>query len=613
MLGILTKHPSPATPFAPSKEPITAPHPFDRTDADIVLRSSDLVDFHVFSQVLLAASPFFEGMFDIPQPPLYQQQLKDGRPIIEVSEESVVLDTILRICYPINNPSEWSLEEVEPALRAAIKYEMELPTTVLTTRLKSLIPVSPFQVWAIACRLRLEEVASIAADEVRCTGKTPQVLARRHPILRFEGSECLDGVSAGDFYRLCEYDRSPDRSPGRSLGRSPGRSIGRSQGRSLGRSPGLPSGGVKIPGFSFHEHSGIDAPVDPLEAGTIDSAHETLSNYPSSPDIICRTSDGVEFFAHFSILYAASSQKILGNIKPGRLYNEQHKCNSPQSTSATHPIVSFDLCGSTLAALLLLCYNRDTGLCPRILSHPTHCLDVLAAAVKYDFHFVQPIILSRWQIAMERGPVQAYLAAAATSGHAARAKEAAQCTIAKSVSGVYVPELECAFALVYRRLLVYDEKCHRITTDHLERTLATLHVPPPSNNDAYNPPSPLLTAFSIIPSGPADPIFHSARAKKTNNGKLVVGRDRVDGAPQSTWVRRLISLTIGQTSISGSRVVLPALGELFAKATKTTADREHMWCEACQPLAEDILKVDHDHRLMVRALDEASRYNFYWL
>ena len=181
-----TEPPSPAAPSTPSKEPTTAPHPFDRTHADIILRTSDLVDFHVFSQVLIAASPFFEGMFDIPQPPPNQQQLKYGRPIIEVSEESMALETVLRICYPINNSSEWSLEEIEPALLAAMKYEMELPTTVLMMRLKSLIPTSPLQVWAIACRLRLEEIASIAADEVRRSRNTSQASARRHPILRFE-------------------------------------------------------------------------------------------------------------------------------------------------------------------------------------------------------------------------------------------------------------------------------------------------------------------------------------------------------------------------------------------------------------------------------------------
>ena len=55
------------------KLPSTASYPFDKTNADIILRTSDLVDFHVFSQILIAASPFFEGMFDVPQPPPEQQ------------------------------------------------------------------------------------------------------------------------------------------------------------------------------------------------------------------------------------------------------------------------------------------------------------------------------------------------------------------------------------------------------------------------------------------------------------------------------------------------------------------------------------------------------------
>ena len=140
--------------------------PFNKLNADIILRTSDLVDFHVFSQVLIAASPFFEGMFDVPHPPPEQQkeQLKLGRSVIEVSEDSKALSTILWICYPIKKQKPPSLEEIEPALRAAMKYEMELPTAVLKERLEDLTPAHPMEAWAIACRLRLEDTACMAAS-----------------------------------------------------------------------------------------------------------------------------------------------------------------------------------------------------------------------------------------------------------------------------------------------------------------------------------------------------------------------------------------------------------------------------------------------------------------
>jgi len=42
--------------------------PFDRPDADIILRSTDGVEFHTFKSILSLASQFFNDMYEIPQP-----------------------------------------------------------------------------------------------------------------------------------------------------------------------------------------------------------------------------------------------------------------------------------------------------------------------------------------------------------------------------------------------------------------------------------------------------------------------------------------------------------------------------------------------------------------
>ena len=123
----------------------TASYPFDKTNADIILRTPDQVDFHVYSQILVVASPFFEGMLDVPQPPLNQQELKYGRPIIHVSETSKALDPLLRICYPINKRKKLTAEEIEVALAAAMKFEMEFAITVLTENLHTLAKSSPLE------------------------------------------------------------------------------------------------------------------------------------------------------------------------------------------------------------------------------------------------------------------------------------------------------------------------------------------------------------------------------------------------------------------------------------------------------------------------------------
>ncbi|KAI0738445.1 hypothetical protein C8Q80DRAFT_244295 [Daedaleopsis nitida] len=134
--------------------PRIAPSPFDRSITDIILRTTDNFDFHVFSQVLIAASPFFEEMLQLPHSsPPGQGQLNYGKPIIPISEDSTTLSILLRICYPVMQQDVKTLEELEPALRAAMEFEMELAIAVLTKRLEKLACKFPLKAWAIAWNL----------------------------------------------------------------------------------------------------------------------------------------------------------------------------------------------------------------------------------------------------------------------------------------------------------------------------------------------------------------------------------------------------------------------------------------------------------------------------
>ncbi|KAI0698249.1 hypothetical protein BC835DRAFT_1466668 [Cytidiella melzeri] len=47
---------------------VIAGDPFNLPTADVVFRTSDHVDFHVHKLILSIASPFFTGMFSLPQP-----------------------------------------------------------------------------------------------------------------------------------------------------------------------------------------------------------------------------------------------------------------------------------------------------------------------------------------------------------------------------------------------------------------------------------------------------------------------------------------------------------------------------------------------------------------
>ncbi|KAI6097666.1 hypothetical protein EDD16DRAFT_594554 [Pisolithus croceorrhizus] len=150
---------------------ISASSPFNHAKADVILRSSDNVDFRVFKLFLLLSSPFFETLFDLPQPSednLTDTEMKDGLPVIPISEDSRTLDTLLRFCYPCTltkNPSLNHFTEVVRVLEAAQKYSLdEVESTIREAFFKpAILEVNPLRCFAIARQARLREETILSA------------------------------------------------------------------------------------------------------------------------------------------------------------------------------------------------------------------------------------------------------------------------------------------------------------------------------------------------------------------------------------------------------------------------------------------------------------------
>jgi hypothetical protein len=106
------KESSSSTPFGP---------PFDDADADVILQSSDQVDFHVYRIILSKSSPFFKSMFSLPQPDAANKQ-----PVINLTENSRTIEVLLASIYPVASVDTESLSLVDMigALAAAKKYDM---------------------------------------------------------------------------------------------------------------------------------------------------------------------------------------------------------------------------------------------------------------------------------------------------------------------------------------------------------------------------------------------------------------------------------------------------------------------------------------------------------
>jgi len=96
--------------------------PFDISDTNLIIRSSDLVDFRVHKSILAMASPFFKDLLSLPQPS--DGEIADGHPVVQLSESSELLNGLISILYPVPTVMPKSYEKVLYLLAACQKYDM---------------------------------------------------------------------------------------------------------------------------------------------------------------------------------------------------------------------------------------------------------------------------------------------------------------------------------------------------------------------------------------------------------------------------------------------------------------------------------------------------------
>ncbi|KAF7968701.1 hypothetical protein HWV62_29656 [Athelia sp. TMB] len=182
--------------------PVDAPAPFNDPRADVILRSSDNVDFRCYKALLALASAFFEGMFALPQSTGKGiNAMKDGLCIVPMEENAKVLELLLKLGHPssINNPPILELDVIRSVFNAASKYNMEDAEIFVLRSLVSAryLEKEPLRVFAIACLLKAAKEARIAAAATLAldVGKMPFVPEMRD-------------LSAADYFYLQEYRRA---------------------------------------------------------------------------------------------------------------------------------------------------------------------------------------------------------------------------------------------------------------------------------------------------------------------------------------------------------------------------------------------------------------------
>ena len=96
--------------------------PLDVPDANLILRSSDLVDFRVHKSLLAMVSPFFKDLLSLPQPS--DSEPVDGLPVVQLSEDAELLRILVSMLYPVYPVRPNSYRKVLYLLAACQKYDM---------------------------------------------------------------------------------------------------------------------------------------------------------------------------------------------------------------------------------------------------------------------------------------------------------------------------------------------------------------------------------------------------------------------------------------------------------------------------------------------------------
>ncbi|KAH9995446.1 hypothetical protein BJV74DRAFT_830146 [Russula compacta] len=175
--------------------------PFDDADADIILRSSDQVEFMVYKVILSKASPFFKTMFSLPQPRPTTDTPQDPRPIIDLAENSRILAALLLAIYPLTSATAdpLPLGDLIVALETVRKYDMASASEHFLRIFKESASTwgSPLEVFYAAYSHKLEEASRIAAKA-----------SLKHRLSLDDIGERLPNTNGPALYELWKFHRA---------------------------------------------------------------------------------------------------------------------------------------------------------------------------------------------------------------------------------------------------------------------------------------------------------------------------------------------------------------------------------------------------------------------
>ncbi|KAF8634555.1 hypothetical protein AX17_004145 [Amanita inopinata Kibby_2008] len=192
-----------------------APKPFDSSaQADVILRSSDSVDFFVVKSLLCLVSPIFKDMFSLNQGKAREQnEMRNGVPVVPLEEDSETLNNLLLLIYPYAQQPTSKTDVLIKMAEATQKYGMdEIEGKLRQLFLASQVMVDePLRAFCVGMHSGWDDVVKAAAlntlslpqrDLWECDELELLKATDYHKLLqwRFECEDAVDELFKNNFY-----------------------------------------------------------------------------------------------------------------------------------------------------------------------------------------------------------------------------------------------------------------------------------------------------------------------------------------------------------------------------------------------------------------------------
>ncbi|KZV68246.1 hypothetical protein PENSPDRAFT_736053 [Peniophora sp. CONT] len=168
--------------------------PWDDSDADLVLRSAEDVEFRVH-RIILARSLSAFDLSSLFARSGDQELSEDGLPILRLPDGAETVATLLSALYPGPAPVLTNLSSIRAMLGSLDRYGARFVPASIRSALEALASAEPEQTYVLACAARLPDIARTAA---RATLRAPRQLA---PVSRSD----LLGLTALQYHALVLY------------------------------------------------------------------------------------------------------------------------------------------------------------------------------------------------------------------------------------------------------------------------------------------------------------------------------------------------------------------------------------------------------------------------